>query len=231
MSWVAVGVGGASLLGSVGGGILGKQSQDSANAANQDALNRAMIRIQENLLKGENAHNKGIQEIRSAFGKAQGSLQGQGGAARARILQRESQAFGASDAALSNRGLYSSTRALGQRRAIHDQTNLALAGVDEAVGRQSAQLYQNQGITLGRAYQNLASMYGGYANMQAETEMANTHVASNFGPQVGAMMGQLTKLLAFSLSNPGAEAAAPDNPFPSSLTAQGFGADVPTGIF
>jgi hypothetical protein len=199
----ALGLGGSAL-----GGIFGKQSQDSANAANQDALNRAMIRLQEGLAKGEGAHMKGIEALKKGFGQAQGALAGQGGAARARILQRESQMLGASDAQMSNRGLYSSTRAMGQRRAVHDQTNLALAGVDEGVGAQSASLYQNQGVAMSRAYQSLAGMYGGYAGLQAKTEMANTHVASSVGPQVASMMGNLSKMLMWNLSQPGADGGA-----------------------
>jgi len=212
------GLGAMNLGGSLLGGIFGKQGQDSANAANQDALNRALIRLQEGWAKGEGAHMKGIGALKKGFGQAQGALQGQGGAARARLLQRESQMMGTSDAQMASRGLYSSTRAMGQRRAIHDQTNLGLAGIDESVGRQQAQLFQNQGVTLGRAYQNLASMYGGYAGMQARTEMANQHVSSNIGPQMATMMGNLTKLLAFGLSNPGGTGTASVG-----QTANGYG--------
>jgi len=196
------GLGAMNLGGSVLGGIFGKQGQDSANAANTDAMNRALIRLQEGWAKGEGAHMKGIGALKKGFGQAQGALQGQGGAARARILQRESQMLGASDAQMSNRGLYSSTRAMGNRRSVHDQTNLALAGVDESVGAQSASLFQNQGVATARAYSRLADMYGGYAGMQAKTEMANQHVASSIGPQVASMMGNLSKLLMFGLSNP-----------------------------
>jgi hypothetical protein len=102
--------------------------------------------------------------------------------------------MGASDAAMMSRGLYSSTQALGQRRAIADQTNLGLAQIDEAAAGMYSNLFASRGQALGSAYSNLASLYPQMYGQMSQIEMANQHVQSNAGQAVAGMTGELTKL-------------------------------------
>jgi len=185
---------GANVLGSVAGGIFGNQAAKKQQKAVLEQQRRAMAFIQQGLERAESAQLKGISSIQSGYADAIKSVGGMGQTAQARLLQRERAMMGASDAAMMSRGLYSSTQALGQRRAIADQTNLGLAQIDEATAGMYSNLFASRGQALGSAYSNLANLYPAMYGQMSQIEMANQHVQANVGGAVAGMMGELSKM-------------------------------------
>jgi hypothetical protein len=183
-----------SALGSVAGGIMGSQSAKKQQKAIEEQQRRAMAFIQQGMERAESAQLKGISSIQSGYADALKSVGGMGQTAQARLLQRERSMMGASDAAMMSRGLYSSTQALGQRRAIADQTNLGLAQIDEAAAGMYSNLFASRGQAIGSAYSNLASLYSQMYGQMSQVEMANQHVQANAGEAVAGMTGELTKM-------------------------------------
>lgn len=205
---------GANVLGSVAGGIFGNSAAKKQRQAVLEQQRRAMAFIRQGMEQAEATQKKGISSIQAGYADALKSVGGMGQTAQARLLQRERATMGASDAAMMQRGLYSSTQAMGQRRAIADQTNLGLSAIDEATAGMYTNLFASRGQALGSAYSNLAQLYPQAYGQMSQIEMANQHVQSNVGGAVAGMMGNLSKL--FMMQNMMDQGVDPGNTYGSS---------------
>ena len=200
---------GVMAVGSIAGGIMQNNAAKKQQKAILEQQRRAMAFIQQGMERAESAQMKGISSIQAGYADALKGVGGMGQTAQARLLQRERAMMGASDAAMMSRGLYSSTQALGQRRAIADQTNLGLSAIDEATAGMYSNLFASRGQALGSAYANLANLYPAMYGQMSQIEMANQHVQANVGGAVAGMMGDLSKMM--MMQNMMDQGSAPTN--------------------
>ena len=172
-----------------------KKATNSANAANMASQQQAQQQLKYFGGKAEGAANKGVKAAERGFDDAQKAVGIIGQAGRKRIERRETARMGDSDAQAANRGLYSSTRALNARSQIGAETDLTLAGIDEAVAGLHSQIFRDRARTIGQFHQAKMSMYAQFAGMGSGVAMANQHQAANIGGGIGAAAGGLAQML------------------------------------
>ena len=187
---------------------------DQANYFNQLAQKEAQGFLQAGKGDAIGAQKKGILDANKAIDAALGTAGTVGAATRSRIERRERQALGAADASAANRGMYNSSSAVNASRGVRSDTNQALAGVDEATAGLITQIHQRRAQVAMAGGQGLASIYSPFAGNQAQTAMANQHIAANVGGAYASAGNSLAQLLMTykPSSSPGAPIAAPGAP-------------------
>ena len=187
----ALAIAGSSVL----GGIMQEKAQKKADAANQAAIKQGMGFIDQGVSQAEGANAKALQAAKQGFADATKSVGILGQGARRRLLRREKQRLGASDAEAANRGLYASTGAMGARRAIQADTDLSLSAVDEALAQIHSGLYRDRGMALSSVHLARQNLYGAAAAAKANLATSIIHQAAPIGAALGQAGGSLAQLL------------------------------------
>jgi hypothetical protein len=216
----------ASLASSAYGSYAQGKATDKANQQNLLAQQRGEEWMKKMLGRAEGAHAEGIGAAEEGFAGAARSVEGIGASSRARVLRRETQGLGAADAGMAQRGLYNSTGAMNQRRAVRSETDITLAGIDEAVSSLHSTIFRDRARTMGSLYAAKAGMYGGYAGMGAKLATENVHQAAPVGNAIAGAGASLATLLT-TWAQMGADATAGSGSSGSLLgnppTALGYG--------